>query len=88
MTANDHYYTVPQFAKALGVNASKVLTWIHAGDLEAVDVSAKPGSGRPRWRISREALERFERSRSSYSKAQKPATPRRRRSSATVPQYV
>ncbi|MEX0884991.1 MAG: helix-turn-helix domain-containing protein [Phycisphaeraceae bacterium] len=85
---SNRYHTPASLAKLYGVNQSKILAWIHAGQLEALDVSAEPGRGRPRWRISPEAVRRFEQRRSSFTKAATQATPRRRRSAAAVPQYV
>ncbi|MFA9477115.1 helix-turn-helix domain-containing protein [Phycisphaerales bacterium AB-hyl4] len=82
------YLSPPAYAKLLGCNVSKVLAWIGDGQLEAIDVSTRPGIGRPRWRISSEAIERFERRRSSLTtNATQRTTPRRRRQRA-VPQYV
>ena len=54
----------PQIAKELGIDGGKVLAWIHSRELIAVDVSETRG-GRPRWRVSREALENFLRRRST-----------------------
>jgi hypothetical protein len=41
-----------------------ILGWINTGELEAVD-HRSPGSNRPAWKISREAIERFDRRRSN-----------------------
>lgn len=57
--------TVQQTAREWHVNEHVVLAYIHAGDLDAVDVSRVPGVGRPRWRIRRSAIEAFEQARSS-----------------------
>ncbi|MEX2386583.1 MAG: helix-turn-helix domain-containing protein [Phycisphaeraceae bacterium] len=82
------YFTPPKYAKVLGCNVGKVLEFINTGQLEAFDVSTKPGIGRPRWRITAEAVERFERRRSSFTKqAAQRTTPRRRRQPAGI-QYV
>lgn len=77
------YLTPPAIARRYAVKPAKVLAWIERGELEAINLADRPG-GRPRWRISPEALEAFERRRSS-----RPATPtatRPRR--AEVPRYV
>jgi excisionase family DNA binding protein len=50
--------TPPQVARLLAVKADKVLAWIGAGELAAVDVRS-PGATRPRWRITQEALDGF-----------------------------
>ena len=52
----------PQVARARGVKPAKVLVWIDRGELEAVNHAATAG-GRPRWRISPEALAAFDRAR-------------------------
>lgn len=52
------WFTPPQFAKQLGINVSKVLTWIRNGELRALNVAERVGV-RPRWRISSTAIEEF-----------------------------
>ncbi len=66
-------HTPPTVAKMLGIKVDKVHTWIHTGELKAVNIAQKR-SGRPRWRILDDHLHEFLRSRQSV----KP-TPRRRR---------
>jgi hypothetical protein len=78
MEPTTKYQTPPQVAERLGVNPVKVLGWIRDGELRAVDVSLRPGKGRPRWRIAPDALRDFERSRSCVASAA-PAPSRRRR---------
>ena len=53
------YYSPPQLARAWGIDSHKILTWIASGELVAANLAAKPG-GRPRYRISQEAIEAFE----------------------------
>ena len=43
--------TPPEVAQRLRVNAGKVLSWIRAGELPALNVATRP-TGRPRYRIS------------------------------------
>ena len=50
--------TPAEISEALGVNASKVSSWIRSGELEAIDVSLRRGA-KPRWRISPASLESF-----------------------------
>ena len=50
--------TPPQAAKELAVSPTKVLGWIRRGELAAIDLSTRRG-GRPRYRISRDALDAF-----------------------------
>jgi excisionase family DNA binding protein len=52
------YVTPARVAADLGVNQCKVLTWIHRGELGAVNVATQLG-GRPRWRISEAQLQAF-----------------------------
>ncbi len=77
--------TPPKYAEELGVNADKVLAWIRSGELCAIDVSAKRG-GRPRWRITPEAITEFEARRSAMVPA-KTTTRRRRRTSPDVIEF-
>ena len=48
-----------QVAKMLGVSKNTVATWIRSGEIAAINVGRKPG-GRPRYRISQEALDAFQ----------------------------
>jgi len=73
---------VKAVAAYYGVPTDNVYAWIHSGELAAIDVSEKPGEGRRRYRISREAIEEFEERRSNKPPAPKPK--RRRRQKATA----
>ncbi|HVL16062.1 MAG TPA: helix-turn-helix domain-containing protein [Gemmata sp.] len=63
-------YTVSDISTRYGVTAHTVIAWIHSGDLSAVNVGRGSSGGKPRWRISEEALAAFEQRRASA-----PATP-------------
>lgn len=76
------YSTPPEVAKRYSVKPQKVLAWIRSGELVAVNV-AERANGRPRWRVSEEALETFERRRSS-----RPEPTKTSRKNVKVPQYV
>ncbi len=52
--------TVKEVAERYGIDAQQVRAWIHSGELVAIDLSKKPHSRRPTWRISEMALEDFE----------------------------
>ena len=52
-------YGVRDLTKRFAVGEHTVLGWIRAGELRAVNVSRTLG-GRPRWRITAEALAAFE----------------------------
>ncbi len=68
------WFTPPELARYWGVSPDKIRNWIRSGELEAVNQVARQG-GRPRYRISREAVEKFEARRSVQVV---PARPRRR----------
>ncbi len=79
------YLTPPKYAKRLGVQSTKVLTWIRNGELRSIDVSTKLGVGRPRYRIPLDAIAEFENRRT----VQPPSKPvrRRRRKNPEIIQY-
>lgn len=52
------YLTPPEAAKLLRVDPSTVIGWIRSGELRAVNL-ARRDAKRPRWRISRAAIEHF-----------------------------
>jgi excisionase family DNA binding protein len=58
-------YTVKQICDRFGVHEQTALTWIHNGELKAVNVGREPGKLKPRWRITEEALQEFEAKRTS-----------------------
>jgi hypothetical protein len=68
--------TPPQVAARYGVSPEKVLTWIHAGDLRAVNVATR-ATGRPRWLVDEADLIAFEQRRQANVAG--PARPARRR---------
>ena len=76
--------TPPGIAEIYRVSDDKVRAWIASGQLRAFDVSARPGIGRPRWRIHPCDLIAFENSRTPQPPV-KPA--RRRRKSANLVEY-
>jgi excisionase family DNA binding protein len=51
-------YGVQELRQRFGVGEHTVLQWIHSGELRAINVSRKP-SGRPKWRVTKEALDAF-----------------------------
>ena len=60
-----------------GVSEHTVLAWIRSGELRAVNVGRRPQAGKPRWRVTQEALEQFELARTFL-----PPPPRARRKRA------
>lgn len=53
------YLTPPQIASELGVQVGKILGWIARGELRAVNLAERANGKRPRWKISRQALDDF-----------------------------
>lgn len=60
--ATQSYWTPPELARLRRVTPEKVIGFIRAGRLRATDL-ASPGSSRPRFRISPQAVQDFERGR-------------------------
>lgn len=72
----ERVYTPPALAKIWRCDPATVLSHIRAGRLRAFTLSP-PGCSRPRWRITAEAVEEFER-RQSHQTPPRPK-PRARR---------
>jgi excisionase family DNA binding protein len=66
-------YGIKDLCERFAVGEHTVLAWVRSGELRAIDVSRKQG-GRPKWRITQEALEAFALARTST-----PPPPRGRR---------
>jgi excisionase family DNA binding protein len=52
-------YGVKDLCERFAVGAHTVFAWIRRGELRAINVGRRP-HGRPRWRVTQEALEAFE----------------------------
>jgi hypothetical protein len=78
-------HTVKQIAERFHVGDHAVLGWIANGELAAVNVARDMAGERPRWRISAEALERFELAR--MAKPPLPRAPLRRRAAGAIEFY-
>ncbi|MEX0700725.1 MAG: helix-turn-helix domain-containing protein [Planctomycetales bacterium] len=63
-TSTTHYLTPADVADILGVAPESVVAWLRSGELVGIDVS-RPGSSRPRYRISPDALAAFVAARAS-----------------------
>ena len=63
MTVQRTKFSPPEVARMWGISADKVLAWINAGELRAINVAMNP-KGRPRYRIDIKDLEVFENRRS------------------------
>jgi transposase len=66
--------SVRDLCERYGVGEHTVLGWLRLGELRGFSVSRRPGSKKPRWRITQEALAAFEQLRTPT-----PPTPRARR---------
>jgi excisionase family DNA binding protein len=78
------YLSVQDVASELGIRLGHVLRWIRSGELPAANVALR-ATGRPRWRISRHALDTFLLARQPTPPA--PRTPRRRRPPANIIEF-
>jgi excisionase family DNA binding protein len=58
MQEANRFLSPPQLARRLGVGETKVLGWIKSGALRAVNLASNV-LGRPRYRVSPEALAEF-----------------------------
>ena len=67
-------FTVQDLCERYRVSEGTVLHWLHSGQLEGVHVGRRPGAKKPRWRITQEALEAFE-----LTRTPNPPPPRARR---------
>ncbi len=66
------WLTPPELGRQIGVDPAKVIAWILSGQLAAVNCATR-STGRPRWKISPQAVEDFARRRAA------PAAKRQRR---------
>jgi len=78
-------FTVKDLCARYGVAAHTVLNWIASGELRAINIGRKLSAKKPRWRITKESLERFETTRATAP----PPTPARsrKRSSRVIEFY-
>jgi excisionase family DNA binding protein len=67
--------TPPEVAARYGISPDKVLAWIRAGELRAVNIATRP-TGKPRWLIDEADLAAFETRRTAQ--VVPVVTPRRR----------
>lgn len=70
---NDRAFTVRDLCERYGIGEHTVLGWIRSRELRAIDVS-RNRRGKPRWRVTPEALEAFE-----LIRTPSPPPPRKRR---------
>jgi hypothetical protein len=74
------YLTPPELARRWRMKRDRVLALIRSGALRAFDASKNPGKagGRPRWRISPQAIAEFEAARAPVAPDPEPARRPRR----------
>jgi len=84
-TASTTWRTPPQLAAELGCDVSKVLGWIHRGELRAFDLSERKGE-RARFKILADDWAEFLRRRQVSPPV--PRQRRRKRITSSIPQYV
>jgi Helix-turn-helix domain len=70
--------TPPQLAAEWGIEPEKIIGWIRAGELRAVNVASRADGKRARWLIDRDDIAAFEAARSSKP-APRPDPVRRQR---------
>lgn len=78
------WLTPPEIARQLGIDPSKVVAWIRRGELVAANLAEHRG-GRPRFRVSPDALQQFLVGRQTTPE---PKPVRRRRASFERKYYV
>lgn len=78
-------FSVRDVCEYLAVTEHTVLSWIRGGELKAFNVGRNRSGGKPRWRITREALDDF-----IALRTPTPPIPkvRRRRSSFDVIEFI
>jgi excisionase family DNA binding protein len=79
--------SVKQLAKSWSVSKDKVLGWIHAGELHAIDVRSS-GSSRPQYRIPGDAVQAFSTVRSNITLPNGPKTESKRDSPRRSPPKI
>jgi len=70
----DRALSVKELTERYSVNEHTILTWIKSGELKAINVGRRPGTKKPRWRITADALVTFE-----LLRTHSPPLPRTRR---------
>jgi excisionase family DNA binding protein len=76
---------VREVCERLAVAEHTVLSWIRNGELRAINVGRRPGTKKPRWRVTPEALATFVLLRSPAPPA--PKRQRRRKHDQTINFY-
>ncbi len=77
-------FGIKDLCERFAVGEHTVLAWIRRGELKAINVSSKQG-GRPKWRVTQQALEAFELLRTTSPT--KPRTHDRKRPAGVIEFY-
>jgi excisionase family DNA binding protein len=77
--------TVHDISERYGVSEHTVLGWINRGEMRAINVGRRIGAGKPRWRVTEEALAAFELARTQTPIP--PRVPRRKRPAEVIEFY-
>jgi hypothetical protein len=85
-TSQPRNQTPPEIARRYGVATSKVIDWIRSGELVALNL-ARRGCTRPRYSITPESLEQFERARRVIPDGGETTTRRLRRQASNVKEF-
>jgi hypothetical protein len=79
--------TPPEIARRYGIATAKVIGWIRSGELAALNLATSTRT-RPRYSVTLEALEEFERHRAVVAKTDDPGIQRiRRRANPSVKEF-
>ncbi|MDM8006089.1 MAG: hypothetical protein QUV05_08090 [Phycisphaerae bacterium] len=78
--------TPPALARRYGCHVGKILSFIRSGELAALNLAIKR-TGRPRWRITPEAIADFEAGRKAVPPAPRPRRQRRPKLDSNVTEY-
>jgi hypothetical protein len=79
--------SVPQLAEKWGISPNKVLAWIRAGELRAVNIAMNRSGDRPRYVIDVADIEAFEQSREARP-ARRARTKPRSRATMKVESFI
>jgi hypothetical protein len=78
------HFTPAEIATRFNCLPAKVRDWIKTGQLSAINAATDPRGKKPRWQITAESLEAFERSRSSKPATSRTARPRKRDTTGVI----
>jgi transposase len=70
-------FTIKQLCERYRAGEHTVLGWIRTGELKAINIAKNIGGSRPTWRVTQDAVEAFERLRSSAPEPKRKGNRRR-----------